>query len=221
LKESLMSEISDEELRPIVQRVVAQMMGGGAPKPAEPAKTAATAAPAPLEALAAKPQPAPAAAGGRKVVALGADHGGYELKEALKKDVAALGYEVLDLGTNSKEAVDYPDFAHDVARAVAAGKAWRGIIIDGAGIGSCIVANKVPGVRAGMAYDNASAVNSREHNDTNVLTLGAGLIGQALAKQIVTTWLATEFGGGRHARRVNKIIMIERLYTKWVHLVDK
>lgn len=152
---------------------------------------------------------------------MGADHGGYELKEMLKKDVIALGYEVMDVGTHSKEAVDYPDQAHDVARAVGAGKAWRGIIIDGAGIGSCIVANKVPGVRAGMAYDYATAVNSREHNDTNVLTLGAGLIGANLAKQIVAVWLATPFGGGRHARRVNKIIMVEKLYTKWVHLMDQ
>jgi ribose 5-phosphate isomerase B len=108
-----------------------------------------------------------------------------------------------------------------VARAVSTGSAWRGIIIDGAGIGSCIVANKVPGVRAGLAYDYASAANGREHNDTNVLTLGAGLIGVNLAKQIVTVWLATPFGGGRHERRVNKIIIIEKLYTKWVHLVNR
>lgn len=151
---------------------------------------------------------------------MGADHGGYELKEILKKDVAALGYDVMDVGTHSKDPVDYPDLAHEVARAVGSGKAWRGIVIDGAGIGSCIVANKVPGVRAGMAYDYATAVNGREHNDTNVLTLGAGLIGVNLAKQIVTVWLATPFGGGRHAKRVNKIIIIEKLYTKWVHLLN-
>ena len=129
-------------------------------------------------------------------MAIGADHGGFELKEMLKTDLAALGYDVLDVGTNSKEAVDYPDFAHEVAKMVSTGKAWRGIVIDGAGIGSCIVANKVPGVRAGMAYDYSSAVNSREHNDTNVLTLGAGLIGVNLAKQIVTVWLATLLAAG-------------------------
>ena len=100
---------------------------------------------------------------------------------------------MIDAGTNSKEAVDYPDFAFDVARLVSTGKAWRGIAIDGAGIGSCIVANKVPGVRAGMAYDYSSALNSREHNDTNVLTLGAGLIGVNLAKQIVSVWLVNQF----------------------------
>lgn len=110
--------------------------------------------------------------------------------------------------------MDYPDFAHEVAKKVSTGQAWRGIVIDGAGIGSCIVANKVPGVRAGMAYDYSSAVNSREHNDTNVLTLGAGLIGVNLAKQIVTVWLATPFGGGRHQKRVDKIIAVEKQYLK-------
>ncbi len=116
-----------------------------------------------------------------------------------------MGFDVSDAGTHSKAAVDYPDYAHEVAKLVASGKAWRGIMIDGAGIGSCIVANKVPGIRAGMAYDLSSAMNSREHNDTNILTLGAGLIGNNLAKQIVKTWLTTEFGGDRHQRRIDKI----------------
>ncbi|MDQ3005208.1 MAG: ribose 5-phosphate isomerase B [Chloroflexota bacterium] len=156
--------------------------------------------------------PAPPAA--RKIVAIGADHGGFELKETLKAEVNTLGFEVMDMGTVSKEAVDYPDFAHAVAQSVGTGKSWRGIMIDGAGIGSCIVANKVPGVRAGMAYDISSASNSREHNDTNVLTLGAGLIGVALAKQIVKTWLTTEFGGDRHAKRVDKIKAVEKQYLK-------
>ena len=156
----------------------------------------------------------PAGLNDKKVVAVGADHGGFELKEALKSDISALGFEVSDLGTNSKDAVDYPDFAHAVAQAVGAGEAWRGIVIDGAGIGSCIVANKVPGVRAGMAYDVSSANNSREHNDTNVLTLGAGLIGINLAKQIVKVWLTTEFAGGRHTPRVDKIKAVERKYLK-------
>jgi ribose 5-phosphate isomerase B len=150
----------------------------------------------------------------RKVVAVGADHGGFELKEMLKADLPGLGFDVIDVGTHSKDAVDYPDIAHEVANLVNAGRAWRGIIIDGAGIGSCIVANKIPGVRAGMAYDHSSAVNSREHNDTNVLTLGAGLIGVNLARQIVQTWLSTPFGGGRHARRIDKIVAIEKLYLK-------
>lgn len=193
-----MSDISDDQIQAIVKQVLSRLGGEGAPAPA--------ASPTPA--------PAPAAPANRKAVAIGADHGGYELKELLKPEIAALEFEVIDVGTHSKEAVDYPDFAHEVARLVASGKAWRGIVIDGAGIGSCIVANKVPGVRAGMAYDHATAVNSREHNDTNVLTLGAGLIGAALARQIVKTWLTTEFGGGRHEKRVNKIIAVEKSYTR-------
>lgn len=195
-----MAEISDSELQKIVQSVVERIMGA----PKLPPKTGS--APAPIT-----PAAAPAA---RKIVALGADHGGFELKEALKADITALGFEIADVGTKSKDAVDYPDFAHAVAILVSQGKAWRGIMIDGAGIGSCIVANKVPGVRAGLAYDYASASNSREHNDTNVLTLGAGLIGVNLAKQIVKVWLTTEFGGGRHQPRVDKIIAIEKQYLK-------
>jgi ribose 5-phosphate isomerase B len=148
------------------------------------------------------------------VVAIGCDHGGFDMKEQLKAYLLELGYHPLDCGTNSKESVDYPDFAFSVARQVADGNAMRGIIIDGAGIGSCMAANKVPGVRAAMCYDQATAVNSREHNNANVLTLGAGLIGQSLAQQIVKTWLETDFGGGRHARRVNKIMEIEHRYLK-------
>jgi ribose 5-phosphate isomerase B len=148
------------------------------------------------------------------VVAIGCDHGGFEMKEDLKAYLEELGYRSLDCGTHSTESVDYPDFAFAVARQVADRAASRGIIIDGAGIGSCITANKVPGVRAAMCYDQATAVNSREHNDSNVLTLGAGLIGPSLARQIVKTWLKTDFGGGRHARRVDKIINIEQRYLK-------
>lgn len=211
-----MSEQSDEEIRSIVQRVVSQLMGLSIQE-TPPPKAPESAGQAP----AAEAAKGPSAAVAPKVVVMGADHGGYELKEILKKDVAALGYAVMDVGTHSKEPVDYPDLAHEVARLVSSGSAWRGIVIDGAGIGSCIVANKVPGVRAGLAYDYASAVNGREHNDTNVLTLGAGLIGVNLARQIVTVWLSTPFGGGRHERRVNKIIIIEKLYTKWVHLMKQ
>jgi ribose 5-phosphate isomerase B len=182
------NSLDDAEIHRIVQNVVQNVLGAAAREPV--------------------------LASGRKVVAIGADHGGFELKEALKTDIIGLGFDLNDMGTNSKEAVDYPDFAHAVAEAVSAGHAWRGIIIDGAGIGSCIVANKVPGVRAGMAYDVSSANNSREHNDTNVLTLGAGLIGVNLAKQIVKTWLTTEFAGGRHLPRVDKIKGVEKRYLK-------
>ncbi len=148
------------------------------------------------------------------VVAIGCDHGGFEMKEELKAYLVEMGYRPLDCGTHSTESVDYPDFALAVARQVADRAAFRGIIIDGAGIGSCMAANKVPGARAAMCYDQATAINSREHNDANMRTLGAGLIGRNLARQIVKTWLKTDFGGGRHARRVDKITGIEQRYLK-------
>jgi ribose 5-phosphate isomerase B len=156
-------------------------------------------------------KPVPASSRDR-VVALGADHGGLETKEDLKAYLAELGYEVTDCGTYSTASVDYPDFAYAVARLVSEGRAWRGIMVDGAGIGSCMAANKVPGVRAAMCYDHATAVNSREHNDANVLTLGGMLLGRNLTRQIVKIWLETPFGGGRHARRVDKITGIEQRF---------
>lgn len=159
-------------------------------------------------------EPAAAAPPDPKRIALAADHGGYALKEQLKAFIQKEGYTVLDCGTHNTEAVDYPDFAYAAAQHIANGTAWRAIIIDGAGIGSCMVANKVPGVRAAMCYDQATASNSREHNNANVLTLGAGLIGPNLAQQIVTTFLKTEFGGGRHTRRVDKIDAIARRFQK-------
>ena len=199
-----MNTIDDAEIHQIVERVLKQVMGTS--QPATPA------VPAPLPAV--KPAENVTQDPGRKVVAIGSDHGGYELKEILKTTLNELGYDVRDVGAYNKGAVDYPDFAHEVARLVSIGKAWRGIMIDGAGIGSCIVANKVPGIRAGMADDYSSAVNSREHNDTNVLTLGAGMIGANLARQIDKTWLATEFGGGRHSARIEKISAVEKQYLK-------
>ena len=158
--------------------------------------------------------PAPPVSPGEKVVAIGADHGGFPLKEVLKGHLRELGCRVVDCGTSGTEAVDYPDFALAVAELVAQGRAWRGILVDGAGIGSCMAANKVPGARAALCYDQATAVNSREHNDANVLTLGAGLIGESLAKQIVKTWVETPFAGGRHARRVAKIVDIEGRFAR-------
>lgn len=166
----------------------------------------ATAAPAGATAAPAR------GASGPGAVALGADHGGYALKENLKAYLVELGYPVIDCGTHSTEAVDYPDYAYAVAQSVAEGRAWRGIVVDGAGIGSCMAANKVPGVRAAMCYDHATAVNSREHNDANVLTLGGQLLGVGLARQIAKAWLETAFGGGRHGRRVDKIMAIERRF---------
>ena len=140
-----------------------------------------------------------------RTVALGADHGGFPMKEQLKEVLAELGCEVVDIGTHSTDAVDYPDFALAVARAVAEGRAECGIMVDGAGIGSSMVANKVPGVRAALCYDLTTARNAREHNDANVLTLGGTLIGMRLASDIVRAFLGTAFAGGRHATRVAKI----------------
>ena len=139
---------------------------------------------------------------GPKRIALGADHGGFDLKARLADHLRNAGHRVEDVGTSSHEAVDYPVFAKAVANAVSDGRADVGIMIDGAGIGSCMVANKVPNVRAALAYDLSSARNSRENNDANVLTLGAGLIGAGLAEQIVDVWLATECTEPRHRKRV-------------------
>ncbi len=138
-------------------------------------------------------------------IAIGADHGGFALKQQLSEHLRGQGHDVLDMGTNSTTAVDYPTYARKVAEAVAGGVATRGIMIDGAGIGSSMVANKVPGVRAAMAYDLSSARNGREHNDANLLTLGAGLIGGNLATQIVDVFLDTECTEARHKRRVAMI----------------
>ena len=167
-------------------------------------------APTPQPSSAAAPTTVPSGA----AIAIGADHGGFPLKERLAFRLREQGHDVLDCGTDSSKAVDYPDFAHAVASAVASGRAKWGIIVDGAGIGSAMVANKVPGIRAALCYDLSSARNSREHNLANVVTLGAGLIGEGLAWQIVQEWLATDWGGDRHARRVDKIMEIERRYLK-------
>jgi ribose 5-phosphate isomerase B len=150
-----------------------------------------------------------------KTIALGSDHGGFELKEQLKPIFAEHGLAVLDVGTQDSKPVDYPDIARAVAEIVASGKATRGVIIDGAGIGSCIVANKFPGVRAALCYDKASARNSREHNDSNVLTLGGRLLTRSQAEDVLRVWLATPFAGGRHAARVQKIAEIEKATKNW------
>jgi len=147
-----------------------------------------------------------------KLIAIGADHGGFKMKETLKRFLSELGHRVQDFGTNSEEAVDYPDFAHAVARAVADHSAEVGIIIDGAGVGSAMTANKVPGVRAAACYSVAVARNSREHNDANVLTLGSKTINEAEMREIVKAWLSTELKEERHRKRVDKIVSVERQY---------
>jgi ribose 5-phosphate isomerase B len=149
-----------------------------------------------------------------KLVAVGADHGGFKMKEELKGLLLQLGHKVQDFGTDSEDAVDYPDFAHAVARAVANGSSDVGIIIDGAGVGSAMTANKVPGVRAAACYSVAVARNSREHNDANVLTLGSKTISSAEMREIVTAWLNTEITEDRHRKRVAKIDAIQRQYQR-------
>ena len=194
------AHVSEEEVRALVAAVLAEMTTG------EPALLRPGAQ-----------DPVMGSGGDRSgspgaEVAVGADHGGYRLKERIVADLRERGFEVHDCGTGSTESVDYPDFAHAVARLVADGGCRFGIVGDGAGIGSCMVANKVPGIRAATCWDLSSARNSREHNHANVLVLGAGLIGESLALEIVQAWLQTPWGGDRHARRVEKITEIERRY---------
>lgn len=195
---------SEEVVRQLVERALeaAEASASGS----APTTLAATAVPAP-------PIGDPAASNPR-TVALGADHGGYALKQAIAGALAEKGYGVTDCGTTSTEAVDYPDFAHVVARLVASGSCAVGIIVDGAGIGSAMAANKVPGVRAANAHDTSMARNAREHNYANVLTLGGRMIGEGLALEIVETFLATPWGAERHGRRVAKISDIEQQYSR-------
>jgi ribose 5-phosphate isomerase B len=162
----------------------------------------------------AEPAPGEGQSAAGRAVAIGADHGGYELKEQLKGFLRDWGYTVLDQGTDGPASVDYPDFAEAVANAVARGDAWRGIIIDTVGIGSSIAANKVPGARAALCYDRATARSSREHNDANILSLGARMISPETAREILAVWLETPFAGGRHQRRIDKIQAIEERHKK-------
>ncbi|MDI7248012.1 MAG: ribose 5-phosphate isomerase B [Bacillota bacterium] len=142
-------------------------------------------------------------------VAIGSDHAGFEMKESLKEYVKSLGHEIEDFGAPSCDPVDYPDIGYRVAKDVASGRFERGVLICGTGIGMSIVANKVPGVRAALAGDVESARLAREHNDANVLALGARIIRLELARDIVRIFLETGFAGGRHARRVEKIALGE------------
>ena len=147
-------------------------------------------------------------------IIIGSDHGGFEMKEIIKKFLLSEGREVVDFGCHSPEPVDYPDIAFLVADTVSTSKDCVGIMIDGVGVASAMVANKVPGIRAALCWELFSTNNAREHNDANMLVLGGRVIGDALAKEMVTRFLDTEFAGGRHARRVNKIMAIESRFLK-------
>ncbi|MCW2949774.1 MAG: sugar-phosphate isomerase, RpiB/LacA/LacB family [Thermoleophilia bacterium] len=149
-----------------------------------------------------------------RIVALGADHAGYLLKDELRQVLALAGFGVLDLGTDSSTSVDYPDFAEAVGDAVVEGRAWRGLIVCGSGAGACIAANKLRGVRAALAHDTYSAHQAVEHDDANVLCLGARIIGSALAAEIVLAWAGAEFSHDeRHQRRLDKVLAIEARET--------
>ncbi len=142
-------------------------------------------------------------------LAIGSDHAGYDLKAEVIELFDELGVEYKDMGTYVNESVDYPDFAHRVAHAVSTGEYEKGILICGTGIGMSIAANKIKGIRAALCHDVFSARVTRQHNNSNVLTIGARVIGSDLAIEIIKTWLGADFEGGRHARRVNKITAIE------------
>ena len=148
------------------------------------------------------------------VIALGADHAGWELKEALKAWLIETGHQILDFGAHSPESVDYPDYALQVAESVASGKAERGLLVCGTGIGMAMTANKVPGIRAALCSDPFMARMSREHNDANILALGGRLMDKELGLEILQMWLSTEFAGGRHERRLGKIAQIERRHLQ-------
>jgi ribose 5-phosphate isomerase B len=142
-------------------------------------------------------------------IAIGSDHRGFEVKRRIATVLQQLGHEVQDVGTHSKDSVDYPDYALPVALAVSEGRAQRGVLICGTGIGMCIAANKVKGVRAAPCHDSITAEMSRRHNDANVLSLSADLLGEELIERMLRIWLETEFESGRHARRVEKITRFE------------
>lgn len=142
-------------------------------------------------------------------IAIGSDHRGFDVKRRIVMQLRQMEHEVLDLGPETQDSVDYPDFAFEVARAVGTGRAERGILICGTGIGMCIAANKVTGVRAAPCHDSITAEMSRRHNDANVLCLSADLLGEELIERMVRIWLSTTFEGGRHARRVEKIVRFE------------
>ncbi len=142
-------------------------------------------------------------------ISLGCDHGGLELKDAIKQHLLDRGFEVKDCGTFTKDSCDYPDYARPAAEAVASGECEKGIVVCTTGIGVSITANKVKGVRCALLSDLMSAKMTRQHNNTNMMALGQGVVGPMLALQIVDTWLDTEFEGGRHQRRIDKMMEIE------------
>ena len=200
-----MRDVSEPEVRRLVREAVERALG----------PAAAPDVPDPRSHPPARSAPAPTAFPGRSAaphrVAIGSDHGGFALKEILRRAITEeTDWEVHDCGTHSAEAVDYPDFAAAVAREVAGGRCALGVVVDAAGIGSAIAANKVLGARCAVCHDDATVLNSREHNDANILSLGARVVHRGAATRMVKLFLGTPFAGGRHERRVQKIMALER-----------
>ncbi len=198
-----MREVDESQVRRLVREAVDRALG--------PESSIGPARPADVRSERGAGTASGADASAARRVAIGSDHGGFELKELLERFIVdELGWEVHDCGTHSTEPVDYPDFAAAVAREVTSGRCTRGVVVDAAGIGSTMAANKVPGVRCALCHDDATVLNSREHNDANVLALGARVVNRGLAQRMVRLFLSTPFGGGRHERRVQKIMALER-----------
>ena len=192
-----MRDASEPEVRRLVREAVERALG----PPSRPEVTSVRPARAPAPPIAAAP----------RRVALGSDHGGYVLKTILARAIAEeTDWTVHDCGTHSGEAVDYPDFAAAVAREVASGRCTLGVVVDAAGIGSAIAANKIAGARCAVCHDDATVLNSREHNDANILSLGARVVNRGAAARMVKLFLSTPFAGGRHERRVRKIMALEQ-----------
>jgi len=194
-----MRDVSEPEVRRLVREAVERALA-----PASGSGTPGSPAPA--------PRTLPATSAAPRRVAIGSDHGGFALKEILRRAIAEeTDWDVHDCGTHSADAVDYPDFAAAVAREVASGRCALGVVVDAAGIGSAMAANKVPGARCAVCHDDATVRNSREHNDANILSLGARVVHRGSATRMVKLFLSTPFAGGRHERRVQKIMALERL----------
>ena len=188
-----MAKVDEQRVREVVRQVVVRHLEAAAAAPAV----------APAPARAADP-------GAALRVAIGADHGGFALKQVLAAYLRdELGLEVRDCGTHTTDAVDYPDFAAAVAREVASGRCGRGIVIDAAGIGSTMAANKIAGIRCALCHDDTTALNARQHNDANLMALGARIVNRGLAQRLARLFLTTKFEGGRHERRILKIMALE------------
>jgi ribose 5-phosphate isomerase B len=200
-----MRDVSEPEVRRLVREAVERALGPASGTVASDAPSRVPARPAPA------PAALPATSAAPRRVAIGSDHGGFALKEILRRAIAEeTDWEVHDCGTHSDDAVDYPDYAAAVAREVAGGRCALGVVVDAAGIGSAMAANKVPGARCAVCHDDATVLNSREHNDANILSLGARVVHRGAATRMVKLFLGTPFAGGRHERRVQKIMALER-----------